>query len=349
MNYIYNNQPYYFLNTIKDDKITKPHITEKAFIKKYGGPENFIFSNEEIKPLEKNEVLIKHSYVAINMLDNCYLRGIYDINLPCVLGSEGVGTIIDVGDKVDDFKIGMRVSYCTVPFGSYAHKRKVDKNHLIRIPDEIDDMTASASIMRGVMAYMLSKQVFSVRQNSIVMINGAAGGIGHILSQLLHSQKDIAIIGLVGNSTKIEFARQNGCHVAYNYNDTDIIQKINHFTEGIGVFVVFDGIGLKTYKTSLSVLSKFGFFINFGQSSGALPPLQFSKLRNKSLFVTCPYLYHYKSVRTELVLTGASLFQNIQDKIISPHIHKIFPFHELRQAHQELMSGNTTGVILLKF
>ena len=90
-----------------------------------GGPEVLKWEDVELAEPGEGEVRLKHSASGLNFID-CYQRsGLYPIDLPTTLGTEGAGTIEAVGPGVDNLKVGQRVAYAGGQMGSYSEARNI--------------------------------------------------------------------------------------------------------------------------------------------------------------------------------------------------------------------------------
>jgi len=118
-------------------------------------------------------------------------------------------------------------------------------------------------------------------------------------------------------------------------------------TKNIGVTAVYDSLGKAVYKKSLEVLMPLGIFVNYGQSSGPLDSIDLNDLRRKSLFFTCPSLFHYKANRMELILSATEVFAKLLDGTLKVNIAAEFPLSQAADAHKLIESGNTTGSVIL--
>ena len=162
-----------------------PITTNAIVIKKTGGPEVLTWDQVELPPLGAGQVLIRHTAIGFNMVDTYVRKGLYPAELPFIPGSEAAGVIESLAADVDGFKTGDRVVYLAPPSGpgTYSERRVIDARHLIRIPDEISDETAAASLLKGLTAWALLRRTFPVKSGDTLLIYAAAGGVGSIMCQ----------------------------------------------------------------------------------------------------------------------------------------------------------------------
>ena len=110
------------------------------------------------------------------------------------------------------------------------------------------------------------------------------------------------VIGTVGSDEKIDLAKKNGCDYVINYSKESFSEKVLELTNGIGVPVVYDGVGKNTLEGSLECLKIRGMMVSFGNASGALPDINVQKLiQPKGLYLTRPSGAQYYIFKKELM------------------------------------------------
>jgi len=301
--------------------------------------------SDEPHPKE-NEVLIEQKAIGVNFNDILFRRGDYKISkLPAILGTEGCGVVVEVGKKVKEFKEGDRVAYATSVFGGYAKNRIIHKNCLIKLPNSIDYITAAGSLTKGLMAHTLLYRVYDASRVKRILVHAAAGGVGQFLSSWA-SNMGIEVIGTVGSDDKIATAKANGCYHVINYQKQDFVKSISDVTKGNGVGIVYDGVGKDTILKSIDCLWPMGICVNYGEASGACPPIDINNLLSNSLYLTKLTLHLYKCNRIELSLGAHEVFYRIKKKILKPQI-TTFKFSELKKAHNILENRESTGSVVL--
>ena len=157
-------------------------------------------------------------------------------------------------------------------------------------------------------AEYLLHRVYPVKAGETVLFHAIAGGVGLIACQWL-KQIGVTIIGTTGSEKKAEIARAAGCDHVILYEREDIAERVREITQGRGVPVVYDGVGQRTFESSIHSLAPRGLFVSFGNASGpvmAISPLELSRLG--SLFFTRPALVDYIRETKELKASARSLF-----------------------------------------
>ena len=312
-----------------------------------GGPEVLKWEDVELAEPGEGEVRLKHSASGLNFID-CYQRsGLYPIDLPTTLGTEGAGTIEAVGPGVDNLKVGQRVAYAGGQMGSYSEARNISAGVLVPVPDGIEDQTAAAMMLKGMTVHMLMFKCYAVQPGDTILVHAAAGGVGSIMCQWANAL-GATVIGTVGSDEKAEKAKANGCHHPINYSTEDFAARVQEITDGKGVPVVYESIGKNTYEKSMDCLANFGTLVNFGNASGAIPAIEpLELMRRGSLALSRPTLFNYTSDPAMRQTAAQALFDIVASGKVKIEIGQSFPLADVAAAHTALESRQTTGSTVL--
>lgn len=298
---------------------------------------------------DSNEVLVRHTGVGLNFIDVYFRRGIYPPpGFPFVPGLEGAGVVEQIGDDVSDLAVGDRVAYASPPLGAYAEQRLMPANRLVKIPDEIDDVTAAAMMLKGLTAQYLLRQVYQVKSGDTILFHAAAGGVGLIACQWA-KRLGATVIGTVGNDQKAEIAKDHGCDFPIIYTRENFTDRVREITDGKGVPVVYDSVGLSTFESSLDCLRPKGLLVSFGQSSGEIDSFNPVLLRVKgSLFLTRPTLMTYTAEREDLVAMAEELCEMVTSGAVTIPVKQRFALADAVEAHTDLESRKTHGATVFE-
>ena len=322
-------------------------MTRVVKIEKTGDPEVLKIENIEIEQPGPDEALIETKAIALNFID-CYHRsGLYPVKLPSGIGLEASGIIKKVGTKVKDLTVGDHVAYISAPIGAYAEERVMPVNKLVKIPKEIGLEVAATIMTKGLTTHYLLHKTYPVKANDTILYHAAAGGVGQIFCQWAKSI-GCKVIGTVGSDEKISIAKKNGCNLVINYSSENFVKKVMDFTNGVGVSVVYDGVGKSTFENSIACLKARGMMVSFGNASGSLEKIDVTKyISPKSLFFSRPTLGHYISARKELVEATDKLFEQLKYGKVKIEIYKKYKLAEVIQAHKDLESRKIIGPAII--
>src|ERR1700687_2108037 len=324
----------------------RSHMPHAIRVHETGGPEKMRWEEVEVGAPRAGEVLVRNTAVGVNFIDIYHRSGLYPVPLPATVGMEGAGVVEAVGPKVKEFKVGDRVAYAQ-PMGAYAEVLLRPAARLVKLPVGIDDKIAAALMLKGMTAQYLLRRTYRVKKGDTILVHAAAGGVGQILCQWAKSL-GASIIGIVSSDEKVAFAKKAGCrHVIVTAREK-FSQRVRDITKGVGVPVVYDGIGKDTFMDSLDCLAPLGLMVSYGNASGPVPPVDIAILSQKgSLFLTRPTLMTYVAKREDLVRAARELFAVVKKGAVEITINHTYPLQEAGQAHRDLESRKTRGSIVL--
>jgi NADPH:quinone reductase len=317
-----------------------------ARIEATGGPEVIQWVNVDLPPPGPGDVRFRSTAVGLNFIDTYHRRGIYPVPLPSGLGLEAAGVIDAVGTGVD-FEVGDRVATFGPALGAYATERNVAATSLFRIPDDIDDATAAAALLKGCTTEFLVERCARVQPGMTVLVHAAAGGVGLLLVQWL-KHIGATVIGTVSTEQKAEVARTAGADHVILYTQEAVAPKVRALTDGAGVRVVFDGVGMATWEASLDSTGRRGLVVNYGNADAPVSGVNLGILAQKgSLYNTRPTLFDYYATPEERAAGSDYVFDMLRQGVIKVTIGQTYPLEEAAQAHRDLEGRRTTGSTVL--
>jgi len=318
-------------------------MTKAIIIKKPGGPEVLEITDIKLAAPRPDQIKVKNIAIGLNYIDTYHRSGLYPVSLPSGIGLEGAGIITEVGSNVIDLNIGDNVAYAGGSPSAYAEERILPAQIVVKIPDGISHKIAACIMTKGLTTYYLLCKTYKLNSNDIVLFHAAAGGVGQIFSQWAKAI-GCKLIGTVGSDEKIDIAKKNGCDHVINYSKQDFVKEVRNITGGIGVSVVYDGVGKNTFQGSVECLKARGTMVSFGNASGPLDPLNVPKdIQPKSLFFTRPTMKDYYTTRAEVVEGAEELFKQIKFGKIKIKIFKEYNLIDAKQAHLDLESRKING------
>ncbi len=312
-----------------------------------GGPEVLQWEDVTVGDPGPGEARIRHTAIGVNFIDTYHRSGLYKLQLPTGLGSEGAGVVEAVGPGVDWVKPGDRVAYSGGPLGAYSESRVMPAERLVQLPDGISDRSAATLMLKGLTVQYLFRQTYKLKAGDTILFHAAAGGVGLIACQWARAL-GVTMIGTVGSDEKAALAIANGCTHTIVYTRENFVERVKALTGGKGVPVVYDAIGKDTFPASLDCLSPRGLWVSFGNSSGAIPGFDILLLSQKgSLYATRPTLFTYAAKRKDLTAMAGELFDLVRAGKIVSEPRQTFALKDAAAAHRALESRSTTGASVL--
>lgn len=317
-------------------------------IHEYGGPDVLRYEAVDVPVPAEGEATIRHTAIGLNFIDTYHRTGLYPLDLPLVLGSEGAGVVEAVGPGVTDVSPGDRVVYTGLPLGAYSTARNYPANRLVPIPDGIADEHAAAVLLKGLTSWYLLRRSYPVQRGDNILLYAAAGGVGSLAAQWA-KHLGATVIGVVSTEDKAERAREKGCDHVIMSDHEDVAGAVRALTGGEGVAAVYDSIGKETFMTSLDCLRPHGVMVTFGNATGPVDPFAPAELAKRhSLYVTRPVLFDFISSREDLLAAADELFGVMLGGVVTVDVNQRYALKDAAQAHIDLEGRKTTGSTVLE-
>ena len=312
-------------------------------IHQHGGPEVLQYEEVAVGDPGPGQARIRQTAIGLNFIDTYHRSGLYQLQMPSGIGTEGAGVVEAVGSGVTWVKAGDRVAYAGGPPGAYAEVRLVPADRLVKVPEGISDQTAAAMMLKGLTTQYLIRSTYRVQPGQTVLFHAAAGGVGLIACQWLKAL-GVTVIGTVGSEDKAKLAKAHGCADTIIYTKENFVERVNQITEGRKLPVVYDSVGKDTFMGSLDCLQPRGMLIIFGNGSGPVAAFDLNLLAAKgSLYVTRPSLVTYTAKREDLEAMAAELFDVVKSGKVKIEVNQTYALKDAAQAHRDLQSRKTTG------
>ena len=359
------------------NKQNKKRYSEEQDFKSKNKPKSLFTATEIILPsivepngllvLERNldnpntdEVILKMEATGISFAEKAMRRGQYPgmPKFPFVPGYDLVGSVVAVGNNADDELIGKRFAVLTLT-GGWATYTTVKTENLLPIPEGVNAVDAEALIVNGITAWQMLHREAKIKKGDTVLVHGANGGVGTILTQLAQ----IAGVRVIGaSSIKHHETLKKAGIIPVDYNDKNLAQTIRAIAPN-GVDVVFDNIGGKSIDVSFGLLKKSGTMVSYAMisksESGTIRMAQFIYMICKVLLLNILpngkntafyYIWTGKGTekfRAKLKADFTTLMYLVKQNKLKPKIASTFPLTEITKAMEFAESRNVFGKVIL--
>jgi NADPH2:quinone reductase len=262
-------------------------------LKQYNGPLELI---ELPKPEpQRGQVLVRIVASGLNPLDLKIREGKAahaKHPLPLVLGIDMAGVVEAVGPDVSAFKPGDEVYGMTGGVGgiqgSLAEYAAVDAQLLAPKPASLTMRQAAALPLIFITAYSGIVDRAQLKAGQSVLVQGGAGGVGHIAIQLARSIG--ANVSATASARDQQWVESLGA-TASDYATQSVAQLVESHTGGVGFDVVVDTVGGATLDASFAAVRRFGHVVSaLGWRTHALAPLSFREASYSGIFTLHPLL-----------------------------------------------------------
>lgn len=313
-----------------------------------GGPEVLKLEELDLPEPGAGEVRIRHTAIGLNFQDIYARSGAYPFPLPSGLGTEAAGVVEAVGPGVTEFQVGDRVCYISGPvLGACATHRNYPAARLLKSPAHMSDDQLAAMMLKAMTVEYLVQRCYQVKAGQFVLWHAAAGGVGLLAGQW-GRHIGARMIGVAAGPQKCQLALDNGYEFCIDRLTEDVAARVKDITGGAGVPVVYDSVGKNSFDQSLASLAPRGYFVSFGTTTGAPPPVPAATLQKMgSLYFTRPTLVTYTASTAELRDSAQAVFDLVAKGALKVGIRQRYAMSDIARAHAELESGRTTGSSIL--
>ncbi|MCG7338926.1 zinc-binding dehydrogenase [Staphylococcus sp. ACRSN] len=283
----------------------------KALVKTKPGFGNLELLDQPNPSPKADEVKIKVHYAGICGTDVHTYEGHYKVNFPVTLGHEFAGEIIEVGENVENLKVGDRVTsettfyicgeceYCQTKDYNLCNHRKglgtqqnggftqylvarAESVHIL--PNNVSYRSAAMTEPLACAYHAVSK--IEVSQGDIAVIMGP-GPIGLLVAQVVKSKgATVVITGLDNDKERLEKAQELNLDHVVNIQHNDLKQYVNDITDGYGANIVLECSGaVPAARQGLDILRKKGSYVQIGIFKDPEIPFDLDKIIQKEIRV----------------------------------------------------------------
>jgi NADPH2:quinone reductase len=317
-------------------------MNQRIRIYQQGTPAVLTYESFTLEKPGRGQVAIRHEAIGVNYVDTMFRDGTFKIPLPFSMGVEAAGVVAAVGTDVQHLKTGDRVGYFFAP-GAYADSRVIDAAALIKLPVDISSEQAAGLLSKGLTAWVLIKQVHALRAAETVVVHGASGGVGTLLTRWAKSI-GATVIATVGSAEKARIVESWGIATVRS-DEPHLAERIKAANGGAGVDVVYDLVGRQTLEASTHALRDGGGLVHVGNASGMAVP-DSTLLAARGIQYVQPSTPQY--VNTENQNTAASeVFERFREGALGPLELSRYRLEDAVLAHQAIAARKHTGSILL--
>jgi synaptic vesicle membrane protein VAT-1 len=331
-----------------------------AEIARFGGPDVFRIVERPSRPLLAGEVRIKVSASGINFADIQMRMGLYPEapRVPFVPGFEAAGVIAETAPDVTGFHIGERVLALS-RFGAYADELVLPAFQVRPTPRRLSDVEAAAIPVAFMTAWIALYEMGRVREEDLVLVPGAAGGVGSAAVQLA-ARAGARVVGVVGSAAKKDAVRGLGAEKVFTYEELAAVPAEREYT------FILEARGGKQLRESLRRLAPGGRVLSYGVSSIVKGPRR-SLIRALAGIAQSPLFTPIGLAMGNTGVFGVNLLKFFESDIgtalliraldgvldafaegkLKAMVGKVFPLDQAGKAHAYLQSRKSIGKVVL--
>ena len=302
---------------------------------------------------ERGEVLIDVHAASINFPDLLVIGGSYQRlpRTPFIPGKDLAGTVAAVDSSVTHLKPGDRVM-AQVEYGAYAERTVAPVGSCYRMPAGMSFAEGAAMGLVYITAHFALVERAALKAGEVVLVTGAAGGVGLATVQLAKALGAI-VIAAVSSDEKAALARANGAdHVVFTEVPDlreSLRQQISALLGKRGVDVAVDSVGGDVFDASLRALAWCGRMVIVGFAAGRIPEVKAGYVLVKNISLIGLQASDYREREPEKVQRAQSaLFSLYERGTLRPHVMATYPFEGWREALATVRDRKVLGKVVLK-
>jgi NADPH:quinone reductase-like Zn-dependent oxidoreductase len=333
-----------------------------------GGPEHLrVWELPEPTIQSSGQVLLRIHAVALNRLDLFVAQGLPGVNysFPHVVGSDGAGTVLEVGSSVSSFRPGDRVMinptlscgncpWCLQGEDSLCQSLQVLGEHLpgtaaeyllmpaenlALVPESMPWPQAAGFSLATLTAWRMLTTRGRVQPGETVLIWGVGGGVAIAALQIAGLLGARTIV-TSGHDAKLEVARRLGADAVLNHRQVDVAVEVRRLTDGRGADLIVDSVGEQSWRTSLRSLRRGGRLLVCGATTGPTVSLDLRRL-----------FWHQWSILGSTLGSRreyAEIVRLAGEGKLWPVIDRVVPWDRALSAVERLTRGEQTGKLVIE-
>ncbi|MGE5522938.1 MAG: NADPH:quinone oxidoreductase family protein [Rhodospirillaceae bacterium] len=298
------------------------------------------------------EVLVDVHAASVNFPDLLVINGTYQFLPPRPFspGKDFSGVVSAVGPGVTTRKPGDRVS-AQIEFGAYAQKCVVREKNCHILPASMSYADAAAMGLVYLTAHFALVERARYREGEVVMVTGAAGGVGLAAVQVAKALK-ATVIATVSSDEKAALARANGAdHIVR----TDVPNLRESMREQVaqaigkrGVDIIIESVGGDVFDASLRTIAWSGRVVVVGFASGRIPEVKAGYLLVKNIALIGLQWSSYRERTPDHVSeVQQELFRWYEAGKIKPHVMAAYPLARYLDALRAVRDRSVQGKVVL--
>ncbi|WP_171098060.1 zinc-dependent alcohol dehydrogenase family protein [Ruegeria sp. HKCCD7255] len=326
----------------------------KAMVLNSYGPDALFELAEIPSPVATlGHVVVKVAATSVNTVDTMIRNMGPDLplspQLPAVLGMDFAGTVVAIGEGVTGFAIGDDVYGCAgglmdIP-GTLAEYINADARLIAHKPRTLSMKEAAALPLVGITAYEGLTRA-GVGEGQTVLVQGGAGGVGHIAIQIArHLGAKVSATGR--GEDQLALIEELGAH-AIDFTTHRVQDYVADHTEGVGFDMVFDSVGGPNMTNSFEAARLNGHVAStVAMVQIDLTPVHFKGLSLHVVFMLIPMMHGVgRQTHGDILRTLAEL---AEDGALKPIVdEQKFGWSDVGAAYAHLTNGSKVGKVVVE-
>lgn len=321
------------------------------FLDAYDGVEKLRLGETPDPQPGPGQVLLGMQYAALNPADAFLAQALYPAKpaMPHVLGRDGVGTVLAVGEGVTNVKVGdiagiLRCEAGVELWGTLAEKAIIPAASLAPVPSgwTLEQMAGAPLVF--LTAWQALNQWGGVPPaGQVLLVTGASGGVG-VASVLLGKSMGLTVIAISRNPVKSQRLLTLGADHVFDPADSDLRRRILAAVSPARVDLAVDSLGGPLFNQVLATLGQHGRVSVVGRSAGPVPEFNTASLFFRRNRIGGVSVGDYSPAEAQTAWT--EIVRRLDRADRRPVVDAVFPFTEVKAAFARLAEGPMGKVLI---
>ena len=331
----------------------------------HGGPEMLRVDDVPEPRPGPEDLCLRLRATTINHRDIWIRKGhphpAYHVDLPAILGIDICGDVVEMGERVEGFAEGDRVTaspymhcgvcgqcargrfqYCpnfSVYNGAYAEYVIVPAAFAIRVDPGIPDEHVACFPNTYITAWQMLVDKARVSPSDVVFVWAGTSGLGSAAIDI-SKLAGATVVATAGTEEKLAVLRRGKADLVLDHHAPDVVERVLDFTNDQGVSIVFEHIGQATWERSLQLCAAGGTIVVAGATSGDDTRMNLTYMFVKQVRILGSRLGTMNDALAAVEHLNAGRFD--------PLVGLVLPFERIGEGQRLMEEGKVIGKVIVK-
>lgn len=336
-----------------------------ARIHALGGPETMVVEEVPEPSPGPGDLLVAVRATSVNHRDMWMRRGhphpAYRVQLPAILGIDMCADVVAVGEEVDGFKPGDRITispyiacgacdscrrarpqFCTrfdVYHGAYAELAIVPAALALHVARHVPEEQVGCFSNSYITAWQMLIGKAGVGPEDVVFVWAGTSGLGSAAIQVARLA-GATVIASAGGERKREVLARLSPDLIVDHHEEDVLARVADFTGGRGASIVFEHVGAATWERSMRMCAAGGTIVSAGATSGDEARIDVTEMFAKQVRIL--------GSRLGTMSDALPAVRELEAGRLRPLIAEVRALDELPDAHRLLEEGAIAGKVAIR-
>ncbi|MBD5770540.1 NADPH:quinone reductase [Marinomonas colpomeniae] len=314
-------------------------------IKAYGPASDLSLVEANTPSINSDQILVKVGAAGVNPVDTYIRSGAnnYKATFPHTPGSDGAGTIVELGENVTGFDVGQRVYFSRNLTGSSAEFATCATTHTYPLADALSFEEGACVGVPYTTAHRALFGRAHAKTGDKVLVHGATGAVGIATIQLALAA-GMDVVASAGTPEGAELLRNQGVDTVIMHNETDHLAPYQTLGNADGFDIIIEMLANHNLDQDLKALA-FGGCVAVIGNRGTVE-INPRDLMSRDASIVGVALANVKP--SELALIAKALRPLFEKGVLKPVVRHAYALTELPQAHEDVMKSGALGNLVIR-